>query len=74
MVLTLPISIIRFYRILEPSYFLGRVGEGGGTNLFFIILVIYTSFLNVATNWKAQYPHVPALWNVLQVVALNQSA
>lgn len=49
----LPTLVIGFYRILKPSCFLGRVGGGGRTNLFFIILVMHASFLNVATNWKA---------------------
>lgn len=71
----LPTLVIAFYRILKPSCFLGRVGPGGeGTNLVLIILVIHASFLNVATNWKALYPHLPALRDVLQVAALNQSA
>lgn len=69
----LPTSVIGFYRILKPSCFLGRVG-GGGKNLVLIILVIHASFLNVATNWKALYPHLPAWRDMLQVAALNKSA
>lgn len=59
---------------IEAVVFSGKGWRQWETNLVFIILVMQASFLDVATNWKAQRAHLPALWNVLQVVALDQSA